>query len=129
MVRMYEADAVPTVYNLDDIPKQDKGEGAVGQYFRGHDMIVGFNTLNERKEHSLHSHPWEQIAFVIEGSCEFVIDGKQVTLETGDVVNIPPGVEHSSSTDEETLLMAIWPLREDYLSFTEYQQEYPTESA
>jgi quercetin dioxygenase-like cupin family protein len=128
MVRQFEADAVPTVYNLEEIPKQDKGAGAVGQYFRGHDMIVGFNTLDAAKDHSPHSHPWEQIAFVIEGSCEFVIGDDEVTLEAGDMVNIPPCVEHSSATDETALLMAIWPLREDYLPFTDYQREFPSES-
>ncbi|WP_162562670.1 cupin domain-containing protein [Salinigranum rubrum] len=126
---MYEADAVPTVYNIDDIPEQERGPGTVGQYFRGHDTIIGFNTLDEKTVHSEHSHPWEQIAFVVEGTCDFVIDGKEVTLDAGDIVNIPPGVKHSSATDETALLMAIFPLREDYLPFTEYQHEYPPESA
>ena len=44
-----------------------------------------------------HSHPGEEIVYVLEGSLEYQLDGQQpVTLEAGDVLFIPAGIVHSA---------------------------------
>src|SRR5262245_31833658 len=44
-----------------------------------------------------HSHPGEEIIYVIEGSLEYQLDGKPpVTLKAGEVLFIPYGVIHSA---------------------------------
>lgn len=44
-----------------------------------------------------HSHPGEEIVYVIEGVFEYILDGKPpVTLKAGDVLFIPAGVVHSA---------------------------------
>jgi quercetin dioxygenase-like cupin family protein len=44
-----------------------------------------------------HSHPGEEIAYVIEGELEYQLDGKPpVTLKAGDVLFIPAGTIHSA---------------------------------
>jgi quercetin dioxygenase-like cupin family protein len=44
-----------------------------------------------------HSHPGEEIIYVIEGVFEYILDGKApVTLKAGDVLFIPAGVVHSA---------------------------------
>ena len=44
-----------------------------------------------------HSHPGEEIIYVIEGSLEYEVDGKPpVTLKAGDVLFIPYGGIHSA---------------------------------
>ena len=44
-----------------------------------------------------HSHPGEEIIYVIEGVFEYILDGKPpVTLKAGDVLFIPAGVVHSA---------------------------------
>ena len=44
-----------------------------------------------------HSHPGEEIAYVLEGSLEYQFDGKPpVTLKAGDVLYIPAGTIHSA---------------------------------
>ena len=44
-----------------------------------------------------HTHPGEEIAYVIEGSLEYQVDGKpQVTLEAGEVLFIPAGTIHAA---------------------------------
>lgn len=43
-----------------------------------------------------HSHPGEEIVYVIEGSFEYRLDGKPpVVLEAGDVLFIPTGTVHA----------------------------------
>jgi quercetin dioxygenase-like cupin family protein len=46
---------------------------------------------------SRHSHPGEEIIYVIEGTLEYEVDGKPpVTLKAGDVLFIPYGAIHSA---------------------------------
>src|SRR5947207_2252874 len=43
-----------------------------------------------------HSHPGEEIVYVIEGSLEYRLEGKPpVTLKAGEVLFIPAGTVHS----------------------------------
>ena len=45
----------------------------------------------------LHSHPGEEIIYVMEGVWEYQVEGKGVmTLKTGDVLFIPAGVKHGA---------------------------------
>jgi quercetin dioxygenase-like cupin family protein len=44
-----------------------------------------------------HSHPGEEIAYVLEGSLEYQIDGKPpVTLKAGEALYIPAGTIHAA---------------------------------
>jgi quercetin dioxygenase-like cupin family protein len=44
-----------------------------------------------------HSHPGEEIVYVLEGSLEYELDGKRpVTLKAGDVLFIPAGAIHAA---------------------------------
>ena len=44
-----------------------------------------------------HSHPGEEIIYVLEGTWEYTLDGKQpVILKAGQVLFIPAGVIHSA---------------------------------
>ena len=44
-----------------------------------------------------HTHPGEEIIYVLEGLLEYQVEGKPpVTLKTGDVLFIPPGTIHTA---------------------------------
>jgi quercetin dioxygenase-like cupin family protein len=44
-----------------------------------------------------HTHPGEEIIYVLEGAWEYTVDGKPpVTLKAGDVLFIPAGTVHSA---------------------------------
>jgi quercetin dioxygenase-like cupin family protein len=44
-----------------------------------------------------HSHPGEEIVYVLEGSLEYELEGKPpVTLKAGDVLFVPAGTIHSA---------------------------------
>ena len=45
----------------------------------------------------LHSHPGEEIIYVIEGEWEYQVEGRgAMTLKAGDVLFIPAGVNHGA---------------------------------
>ena len=43
-----------------------------------------------------HTHPGEEIIYVIEGTWEYQIAGKSVTARAGDVLFVPAGAVHSA---------------------------------
>jgi quercetin dioxygenase-like cupin family protein len=43
-----------------------------------------------------HTHPGEEIIYVIEGSLEYEIDGKPVKVKAGDVLFVPAGMVHAA---------------------------------
>jgi quercetin dioxygenase-like cupin family protein len=50
-----------------------------------------------------HTHPGEEIIYVIEGTLEYRLQGKPpVTLKAGDVLFVPPGVVHSAANVGKT---------------------------
>jgi quercetin dioxygenase-like cupin family protein len=42
-----------------------------------------------------HTHPGEEIIYVLEGTLEYQIDGKPSTVKPGDVLFVPAGTVHS----------------------------------
>ena len=46
---------------------------------------------NEKKPHT---HPNEQVAIVLEGECDYYVDGVPYRLKPGGWVTVPPNVEH-----------------------------------
>ena len=43
-----------------------------------------------------HTHPGEEIIYVLEGTLEYQIDGKTSTVKPGDVLFVPAGIVHSA---------------------------------
>lgn len=43
-----------------------------------------------------HKHPGEEIIYVLEGTLEYTVGGKAVTLKAGGVLFIPAGAVHSA---------------------------------
>ena len=41
-----------------------------------------------------HSHKYEQLVFILQGECDFYVDGEPYHLTPGSVMTIPGGVEH-----------------------------------
>ena len=55
-----------------------------------------------------HSHPGEEITYILEGSLEFEIEGKPTaTLKAGEVLFIPAGTIHSAKNAGTTNAAAI----------------------
>jgi len=69
-----------------------------------------------------HSHPHEQIGYIVSGEIDFVIempDGLQTTrLTAGGSYYIPANVRHNIVTYAPTILVDCFtPIREDFLSW------------
>ena len=64
----------------------------------------------------LHSHPHEQVGYVVKGRVEMTIAGQTEIMNKGDSYCAPSNVPHSAFTLEPTVIIDTFtPLREDYL--------------
>ncbi len=41
-----------------------------------------------------HAHPYEQLVMILQGECDFYVDGKPYHLTPGCVLTVPEGVDH-----------------------------------
>jgi quercetin dioxygenase-like cupin family protein len=66
-----------------------------------------------------HSHPNEQITFILEGALKFRIDGKEVVVNAGEVLTIPPNMPHAAEALEDTVDLDVFdPPRADWMNKT-----------
>ena len=65
---------------------------------------------------AMHSHPHEQVSYIVNGAFEFNIEGKKDVVKAGDTVYIGSNVPHGVVALEDSLIVDIFtPQREDFL--------------
>jgi quercetin dioxygenase-like cupin family protein len=63
-----------------------------------------------------HSHPHEQIGYLLNGRLDLTIDGVRHEFSPGDTWCIPGGMGHSAFAVTDAVALEVFtPLREDYL--------------
>ena len=104
--------------NWDHLPGVVVREGVIRKAFGGKNSTVTLNELKPGTQPNLHSHPHEQITYIVQGEAEFVLGDEVLKLKRGDLVLVPPNVPHSMKVlGKETILNidVFSPRREDYL--------------
>ncbi len=75
-----------------------------------HEMVKGWVG-------TVHSHPHDQIVYVVHGHLKVTCHGKTFEIRTGDTFVVRGGVEHGASALEESLVIDVFtPWREDYIA-------------
>ncbi|NLP46351.1 MAG: cupin domain-containing protein [Epulopiscium sp.] len=65
---------------------------------------------------TVHTHPHEQISYIVSGSFEFEMDGKKEILKAGDTYYVAPNAAHGVVALEDSMIVDIFtPQREDFL--------------
>ena len=84
----------PGNINWDDLPWEHVREGVDRKAFSGEGATLALNRLMPGHEPRPHSHPHEQIAYIISGQIRFFVGGTEHLLGPGGVLQIPSNVEH-----------------------------------
>ncbi len=81
----------------------------------GERLMVIQTTLEEEAVVPVHSHPHEQITYVIEGKLSMQVEGQSCVLQAGDSLLFPSNVEHGATALQRTLVIDTFsPPREEY---------------
>ena len=64
----------------------------------------------------MHAHDSEQMTYVLQGALRFLIQGEEITVREGEVLHIPPGVEHQAEALEDTFELDVFsPVRQAWV--------------
>ncbi|MEI9970445.1 MAG: cupin domain-containing protein [Terracidiphilus sp.] len=86
------------------------------QFLVGTNVMLARIVLKKGAQVPTHHHFHEQISQVIEGTLNFMIDGKKVTVRVGEILTIPPDVPHEVIALEDSVALDIFnPPRQDWI--------------
>jgi len=90
--------------------------GIVLSATRGEKMTLSIVDLEPHAVVEEHSHPHEQIGYMVEGEAEFVIEGESFRVRAGQIWRLPGGVRHKViAGDRPTRAIDVfYPVREDF---------------
>jgi quercetin dioxygenase-like cupin family protein len=86
------------------------------QFIVGANVMVARVLLKKGAHVPLHSHHNEQVTYILDGALKFNIEGREVTVRSGEVLCIPPHVPHEAFALEDTVDLDIFnPPRQDWI--------------
>jgi quercetin dioxygenase-like cupin family protein len=67
-----------------------------------------------------HSHHNEQVTYILEGALKFWINSKEIVVNAGEVLTIPPDMPHKAEALEDTVDLDVFhPPRADWINKTD----------
>jgi quercetin dioxygenase-like cupin family protein len=107
---------VSQVVRLPEAERHELAPGVSMQPLFGDGAMLNLLEFDPGASVPAHSHPHEQLGFVVDGELVLAIDGVEHRLAAGDAYQIPGGVEHAAWTrgDGCRVLDVFQPVREDY---------------
>jgi quercetin dioxygenase-like cupin family protein len=105
------------VATLEGLNTTETRPGVRRSVFSGDGATLAFTTLDPGHTARPHSHPHEQIVYILAGELRFVVGEEEAIVRAGDMLVVPPGIEHWAETvgDEPALDLSIFsPRRDEY---------------
>src|SRR5690349_22741325 len=87
------------------------------QFVVGRDIMVARVLMKKGCIVPEHSHINEQVTYILDGALKFWIDGKEITVNAGEVLTIPPNMPHKAEAMADTLDLDVFtPPRADWMN-------------
>ena len=103
--------------NWDNLPEIDIPD-MKRKIFTGENVMLVRNVIRPHAVLDAHSHPHEQMLYVLDGNCDVTIGEEKFSMKTGDMALVPGGMMHqvtATGEGELTMLDIFSPIREDFL--------------
>nr|WP_087017197.1 cupin domain-containing protein [Thaumasiovibrio subtropicus] len=99
------------------IPMEDLGDGIRRKVLAHSDNMMSVEVYFEKGAiGAMHSHPHEQLTYVLSGVFEFTIGNEKRVVKAGDTMYKEPEIEHGCvCIDEGVLIDTFTPMRRDFL--------------
>lgn len=102
--------------HISEVKGKDIAPGLFGQFVHGKTMTLSHVTIKKGSLLKEHSHPHEQITFILEGELDMTIGGERMLLKKGCVQVIPGNVPHGAIAHVDCIVLDCFhPVREDYV--------------
>ena len=98
------------------IPPRTLAPGVTAKIASGEKMMLSLVTFAPDAVVPTHSHPHEQMGFMVSGTLELTIEGETRVLSGNDMYLVPGGVPHSAKAGPggAVALEAFTPPREEF---------------
>lgn len=103
------------IVNLEDCVAMNPFEGVAMHAFEAERMTLSVVDLEPGAVIPEHSHPHEQIGYMVAGAAEFVIAGESFQVRAGQMWRLPGGVPHKVIAGDGPVraVDVFYPVRED----------------
>jgi quercetin dioxygenase-like cupin family protein len=107
---------LPAVHRWNDIAPEQLNPLLTRQFITGDQAMISRIVLKQGCVVPTHAHSNEQLAFILDGSLRFNLDGEVFEVRSGEVLVIPSNVPHSAEALEDTINFDIFaPPRQDWI--------------
>jgi len=103
-----------------DVPSETITPFIARRYITGDRVTVARFELKRGGVVPMHAHHNEQVSFIIEGALRFKINGREIVVRSGELIQIPGNVPHEVDVLEDTLAVDVFsPIRQDWIEKTD----------
>jgi quercetin dioxygenase-like cupin family protein len=115
-------DGGAVVVRWDDLADEELRPGVRRRAVGNRDVLLVRNECQPGMQLRPHSHDFEQVALILEGTGTFHVDGVPHPVGPGSALVIPAGAEHYLEPGDEVVvnLDVFAPAREDYLHLLDW---------
>lgn len=100
----------PTVVRPQDLAVYTPQKMGKATIFESARLLVGLNAFEPGQQHALHAHAGQdKVYYVLEGAGLFLLEGRELPMQAGDLLAAPEGVPHGvrNTGSGRLLVMAI----------------------
>ena len=76
--------------------------------FESSRLLIGTNSFEPGQSHALHAHAgMDKMYYVLEGEGLFLLEGRELSMKTGDMLVAPEGVPHGVKNNGPSRLLVL----------------------
>jgi quercetin dioxygenase-like cupin family protein len=108
--------------NIEQLKVSVARPGVTRKSFSGEGATLAWGTLTPGHEPRPHTHPHEQIVYIVSGHGTFTVGEETTEVRPGDMLVVPSGVLHYAvaAGDEPMIDLSVFnPRRDDYYAIDE----------
>jgi quercetin dioxygenase-like cupin family protein len=104
-------------FNWTDVELEQLNPLLQRQFVVGRDIMVARVLLKKGAVVPEHSHVNEQVTYILEGALKFRIAGREIIVNAGEVLTIPPEMPHAAEAMADTVDLDVFnPPRADWIN-------------
>ena len=110
----------------DELKVSEARPGVTRRSFSGAGATLAWGTLSPGHEPRPHTHPHEQIVYIVSGQGQFTVGDETTEVTEGDMLVVPSGVLHyavAGGGEPMVDLSVFNPRRDDYYAIDEGDPE------
>jgi quercetin dioxygenase-like cupin family protein len=100
----------PSVIRPSDLASYRSDKMGKSTIFESPRLLVGLNAFEPGQSHALHAHAgMDKVYSVVEGTGVFLLEGRELPMEAGDLLIAPEGIPHGvrNTGAKRLLVLAI----------------------